>query len=262
LPENQSWRSEVLENIKVTPWKEQAVVEEPDVIHQEKFAEREKTEDEVPKMYESIPRDFYVTQEHVQRSGYTQRCPRCRVLLRGGKATQSHSKQCRERIRKCIQESPDDAEGLRKVEERRDEHFARIVEEQDEKAPEPASSSSHGRDEIEAESSKRRRFVSDAAIDEEAVENLFAEEEEDEFPDRGVKRNDNEVESRSSKRRVQDLGNDEDELLTCANGFSGTLGHSKQGSRVGFIEPSLCLSRLYETEENVLEFEEKLKSCM
>ena len=27
---------------------------------------------------------------------------------------------------------------------------------------------------------------------------------------------------------------------------------------MGFIEPSLCLSRLYETEENVLEFEEKL----
>jgi len=32
----------------------------------------------------------------------------------------------------------------------------------------------------------------------------------------------------------------------------GTLGHSKQGSRVGFIEPSLCLSRLYETHTGAL----------
>jgi len=75
---------------------------------------------------------------------------------------------------------PKQTEALNKVKERRDDHFARIVEEQDEKVSEehsreaqgrPGSSSSHGREENEVESSKRRRFLSDIAED--SVEKLL-----------------------------------------------------------------------------------------
>jgi len=78
-----------------------------------------------PIIHEGIPRDFYVTREHVEKYGYTTKCPRCRVLIRGGKPTQSHSKVCRERIRKFILEDPEEAELLRKIEEKRDESIAK-----------------------------------------------------------------------------------------------------------------------------------------
>ena len=94
LPDSQSWNSEVLEGISATPWKEQAVQKEPEVIHKTEFVEKENPVVEGPTVYDSIPRDFYVTAEHVQKFGFTTKCPRCRTLLRGGKPTQSHSKAC------------------------------------------------------------------------------------------------------------------------------------------------------------------------
>jgi hypothetical protein len=132
LPESQSWNAGVLENIKITPWAGQAATEDPDVIHQPKFEKKGEVDDKVPNMYDGIPRDFYVTAEHVQKFGFTTKCPRCKVLMKGGKATQSHSQLCRERIRKCMREDPEDAEVLRKVEERRNEHISKIIEEQEE----------------------------------------------------------------------------------------------------------------------------------
>ena len=132
LPDSQSWNAGVLENLTSTPWKEQAVKEETEVIRKTGFVEKTEPKAEGPTVYDGIPRDFYVTAEHVVKFGYTAKCPRCRTLMRGGKSTQSHSKVCRERIRDCMKDDPEDAETLKKVSEKRDEHIARLIEEQDE----------------------------------------------------------------------------------------------------------------------------------
>ena len=58
LPESQSWNAGVLENLTSTPWKEQAVKEETEVIHKTVFAEKTEPKVEGPTVYDGIPETF------------------------------------------------------------------------------------------------------------------------------------------------------------------------------------------------------------
>ena len=73
-----------------------------------------------------MPRDFNISQDHLEKFGYSEDCGRCRVLKRGGKPTMHHTKNCRDRIRQSIEASGKD-EVLKRANSRQDEYVAAQV---------------------------------------------------------------------------------------------------------------------------------------
>jgi len=143
-------------------------------------------------------------------------------LVKGGKPTQSHSKVCRERIRECLKDNPEDAELLKKVDDRRDEHISRLIEEQDEGSAESGKkgdpgSSSRGRDqesisEDMPERKKRRPLESEVVIPETRDE-VLNDDDDDDLAERGTKRSEDDGEVKRAKRRIHGNDSDHEELL-------------------------------------------------
>ena len=74
---------------------------------------RQATEQEKELMSQApIPRNFYITKEHLTKYGYSQDCPGCKSLLRGT-TRQAHNTACRRRFER---EAADDPKVRRAIE--------------------------------------------------------------------------------------------------------------------------------------------------
>ena len=118
--ESESWISEEVEKVNIARWKAQFAGEESPL------EEREEDDEDDPVARLVVPRDFIIKQEYLETFGYSEDCGRCRVLSKGGKPTQHHTKKCRERIRKLLEES-EQATILTRATERQNEYIAKQV---------------------------------------------------------------------------------------------------------------------------------------
>ena len=90
---------------------------------------RQATEQEKEVMAQApIPRNFYITKEHLTKYGYSQDCPGCKSLLRGT-TRQAHNTACRRRFER---EASDDPK-VRRAIEKQNEFLAKTLEEEDER---------------------------------------------------------------------------------------------------------------------------------
>ena len=76
-----------------------------------------------------VPRNVYITREVLSKVGYSAGCRKCRATERkeDGKGLQ-HSKECRERIEKAMQDDPVHQERVARAEERKTRYLAEEVE--------------------------------------------------------------------------------------------------------------------------------------
>ena len=79
-----------------------------------------------------IPRNFYITKEHLTKYGYSQDCPGCKSVLRET-TRQAHNTACRRRFEKEAANDPK----VRRAIEKQNEFLAKTLEEEDERRKRP-----------------------------------------------------------------------------------------------------------------------------
>jgi len=140
IPERESWCKEKVMAIKTTPWKlsigdkgeddEAEVVRPYEAARMADMEERPAVDVPEPQVHESAPHGVYIRPEELRDYGYTDACQKCRAMKRGDMSLsgRSHSKECKERIRKAMAENDKHKEKVQAADDRKNEFLARQVE--------------------------------------------------------------------------------------------------------------------------------------
>ena len=143
-PEKESWCKDKVMNIKMTPWKLSVGDKEDDEegagvqpFEAATMADMEggpAGDVPEPQVHESAPHGVYIRPEELREYGYTDACQKCRAMKRGDTslAGRSHSKECKERIRRAMAESDKHKQKVKAADDRKNEFLARQIEKSEE----------------------------------------------------------------------------------------------------------------------------------
>ena len=116
LPEDEAWDLDAVNSVSKYTWNYTVDGEEKD----EEFQEQQEQQhgpiflDEAPRESpelqpppEPIRRSMKIQEKHLRQFGYTASCPKCHELMWGIKSTRGHSAECKERVYKAMEKSPE-----------------------------------------------------------------------------------------------------------------------------------------------------------
>ena len=147
MPDSESWDIDFINKMKGVPWDPRGIEfdngeeQKGDLVVIPADPSLEQGHPERPQVRSDygVPRDFYVTKQHLKKHGYTASCLKCRSIRENFPTTKGHSSQCRERLREALKSDVSASGDLARVEERQNKYLARELEQQGREA-EPRNS--------------------------------------------------------------------------------------------------------------------------
>ena len=147
MPDSESWDIDFVNKIRGVPWdpkdteshSSEESNEKVEVIPADPALEPDHPERPQARSDCGVPRDFYVTKQHLRKYGYTASCTKCRSLRENFATTKGHSGQCRERLREAMRNDEGGKGDLERAEERQNKYLARELENQDRGAADRSS---------------------------------------------------------------------------------------------------------------------------
>ena len=124
---------------------------------------------------ESMPKEFYIKRNDIEKHGVTKDCAGCRTMFHGG-TRQNHSADCRERFRDLLK----DESRVKRMLEKRKDFEEKTVEEETRRMERRQR-----KDDRKAEKRGRKRAAEDEDLDDERLRRQAQGEEGDSGPARG-----------------------------------------------------------------------------
>ena len=134
---------EAQNNIKVGPWGPSEAITQGSATKPAAMAETPQPSQSA----EPVPRSFRITQDLIEKFGFTKGCPKCEALRRNDEhRTVHHSRECRKRLEEEMTKGTTLSKKLSEVEERKKHYLARRIEPSDRERVEEVSLGSKGED--------------------------------------------------------------------------------------------------------------------